>query len=388
VTEKMKILYIKGGRAIEEAGRLFYRIGELPAGGPDKFLLAVLYYSRTKILRLASFGPETKRTKIEGRDVIEYGAYSTDKSVLSRRLKYIRSIISFSLDTLRFKPMQILCGVNGPFAIFVWLVARLTQAKFTFCAHNALALPSLSLLYRMSNRFLCKYSDIIIAHGPYVSNEAMSLGGKKDSVIEFNNGLDYEHEALINALPQKNGVKRDNFLILYVGRLEINKGVIDLFSAFNKLPSDKNINLCFIGEGGSASVLANLIRDHQLSDRVTILGQIPYEDVFLHLNMASVVVTPSQSKFPEGFCKSAMEALYVGTPVIAPNYGPFPFIIKHEVNGLLYEPDDIISLYKSLNRIISDKDLLDRLEKSARESGCALIKPATSFSDAIERVLC
>ena len=52
-----------------------------------------------------------------------------------------------------------------------------------------------------------------------------------------------------------------------------------------------------------------------------------------------MVVTPTQSQFPEGRCMATMEGLVMGVPVIAPNFGPFPFLVKHGENGLLFEPD-------------------------------------------------
>jgi len=123
---------------------LFPRLGELPDGGPDKFLLAVLYYSKSAVFRLSSFGPTTRRSVIDGREVIEYGARPTDGSVLVRRLKFLGSVISFLKDTLQFKPTRVLCGVDGPFALFVWLAARMAGAKFVLFARNALDLPSTS----------------------------------------------------------------------------------------------------------------------------------------------------------------------------------------------------------------------------------------------------
>jgi len=381
-----KIIYIKGGRAIEEAKLLFPRLGELPEGGPDKFLLAVLFYSQDAIFRLASFGPRTQRTKIDGRDVHEYGARSTQKNKVIRRLKFVGSIFAFMTDTLRFKPSLVLCGVDGPFALFVWLAARLAGARFVLFAHNALALPSMSKAYRFSNQFLCKRAGLVVAHGPYVRDEAIRLGAKEHAVIEFNNGLDAPHEALIKALAPRCVLRDTSFSILYIGRMEEDKGVIDLFEAFKSLSSQKDLRLYFIGDGSSNAVLAERVSKDRLSENVKVLGPIPHDEIFAHLGQASVVVTPSQSRFPEGFCKSAMEALYVGVPVIAPDYGPFPYMIEDEVNGLLYEPDSVASLSHALHRLISDESLLSRVKNGARASGVRLMHPQTTFSRAIERV--
>jgi glycosyltransferase involved in cell wall biosynthesis len=78
-----------------------------------------------------------------------------------------------------------------------------------------------------------------------------------------------------------------------------------------------------------------------------------------------------------------MESFYVGTPVIAPNYGPFPYLVEHEINGLLYETDNINALSAAIQRILSDQELLKRLRIGAKESGHKLINPGLSFSSAI-----
>ena len=382
----MKFLYIKGGRAIQEAQLLFDRVGELPDGGPDKFLLAVLFYTKNSILRLVSYGPENIKLKINEREVFEYGARPVSKNKLIKRLNFINAICLFFKDTVIFRPNHVFCGVDGPFALIVWFTARLVGSKFVLFAHNALALPSTSFSYKISNKFLCKNSDVIVAHGPYVKDEAIRLGGDISSVIEFNNGLDPEHLTLINKLPDRKKYKGLNFTIIYVGRMEESKGVIDLYQAFKKLPASVNIRLKFIGDGSSNEVLKNYIQNDDLADRIELLGLIPYTEVFSHINQASVMVTPSQSKFPEGFCKSAMESLYVGVPVVAPDYGPFPYLIKNEVNGLLYEADNVDALCECLQKLILDEKLLANLEYGAEKSGFELMRPSTSFSRAVELV--
>lgn len=379
-----KILYIKGGRAIEEARRLFNRVGELPDGGPDKFLLAVLFYARKNTLRLASFGPKSERIVLDDRVIIEYAARSTSPTWFKRRLDYGVSGLKFFVETLWFRPKKILCGVDGPFALFAWAAACLSGAKFIFLAHNALALSSMSLLYRFSNKFVCRRANAVIAHGPFVRDETINLGALKVNVFEFNNALDHEHVTLVDHLPEKQKNETD-IVILYVGRIEEDKGVIDLFNAFRDL--NLNIRLRFIGSGSANVTLQQLILQYKLEDKVDLLGSVPFEEVFAHMRFAAVTVTPSQSRFPEGFCKSAMESFYVGTPVIAPSYGPFPYMVKHEDNGLLYVPDDINSLTQTLQRFFTESDLRQRLEAGAQRWGKVFMRPEVTFSQALERVL-
>jgi glycosyltransferase involved in cell wall biosynthesis len=186
-------------------------------------------------------------------------------------------------------------------------------------------------------------------------------------------------------LPAKSEDVSDT-IILYMGRVEEDKGVLDLFHAFRQLNPRPDLQLRFVGNGSANNKLRQLVRQHRLQDRVEVLGPVEFESVFAHLKQATVVVTPSQSRFPEGFCKSAMEAFYVGTPVIAPNYGPFPYMVKHEENGLLYPPDDVAALTQALQRYLEEDGLRSRLEQGARRWGGIFMKPATTFANAIDRV--
>ena len=78
---------------------------------------------------------------------------------------------------------------------------------------------------------------------------------------------------------------------------------------------------------------------------------MPHENLADLICESTVVVTPTQSQFPEGRCMATMEGLVMGIPVIAPDFGPFPYLVKHNVNGLLYKPDSVNDLQNKLFKI-------------------------------------
>jgi glycosyltransferase involved in cell wall biosynthesis len=379
---KDKIIYIKGGRAVEEAQRLFPRQGELPDGGPDKFLLAVIHHAGNAHFRLVSLGPETIRTQIDAKEVFEYGARANYPSKLKRRYAFVRESVSFLKDTIAFRPTRVLCGLDGPIGLFAWLAARLTGAQFVFLGHSALAMPSTSRPYKLANRFLCRHADKVIAHGPFVRDEAIRLGARGSDVIEFNNALDKEHIELIQSFPPK-PTHPEKHVIVYVGRIEEDKGVLDLLEACRKLPDKTSFELRYIGEGSALPILQQRIEAAGLGAKVICTGGLPHEAVFRHLHQATVVATPSQSRFPEGFCKSVMEAFYVGTPVIAPDYGPFPYMVQNMEDGLLYSRDDINALSSALRAALNDRGLHEKISDGAKRKGALWISPETTFSSAV-----
>ncbi|MGA7802533.1 MAG: glycosyltransferase, partial [Gammaproteobacteria bacterium] len=105
------------------------------------------------------------------------------------------------------------------------------------------------------------------------------------------------------------------------------------------------------------------------------------------MQKAKVVVTPTKRAFPEGRCMAAMEALAVGVPVVAPNYGPFPYLVTDNENGRLYEPDSVSSLRQALEQTLTDKNVYENLAEGARQTSVRLVRPAVRFSEAFQSAL-
>lgn len=383
----MNVIYIKGGQAVEEAMRLFPRKGILIDGGPDQYLLAVLHHLGEGRLRLVTFGERDAHSGDEKLSAIEYPLRPLTVSRLQRRLAFCTSAFDFFTDLLRFKPQRVLCGLDGPIALVALLGARLCGAEFVFFGHNAI--ESVSRAYRFSNAIMCRFANKVVVHGPFVRDEALKLGTAPDKLIEYNNGISATQLQLIAGFPEKRNQRDEGEIktLLYVGRIEEDKGALDLLDAFLRLPDRHRLQLHYIGNGGAVPALQARITELGLNGHVRLLGSLPHDEVFSHMHHATAVVTPSQSRFPEGRCKTAMEAFYVGTPVVAPNYGPFPYLIEHGINGLLYPADDVEALAEALHLIAHQPELEKQLGQGARHSGQRLMRPETPFHQALDMAL-
>jgi glycosyltransferase involved in cell wall biosynthesis len=78
-----------------------------------------------------------------------------------------------------------------------------------------------------------------------------------------------------------------------------------------------------------------------------------------------------------------MESLALGIPVVAPNFGPFPFLVEHQKNGLLFEPDSVEDLAAKLDELLDDEALYADLRAGAKKSGDALLIPPLTFAQAV-----
>jgi glycosyltransferase involved in cell wall biosynthesis len=122
--------------------------------------------------------------------------------------------------------------------------------------------------------------------------------------------------------------------ILYVGRLEPFKGILDLIEIINKL-NDPNIRLIIIGDG---SLAKNVQRYHFVKH----LGHLAHEELSKYYNIADIFIFPSKN---ESYGLALMEAIQCGTKCIAfkPDGKKYLTIsdelIKHGKNGFLVKDE-------------------------------------------------
>lgn len=155
--------------------------------------------------------------------------------------------------------------------------------------------------------------------------------------------------------PRRTGRPDGPAYFLYVGRLEVIKGLQDVIPLFR---DDGRTELWIAGTGNYE------IRLRALADgahRVRFLGYQRPEDLRRLYRGAVAVVLPSICY--EVFPMVVLEAFREGTPIVARQLGPFPEIIAQSDGGLLFSAaEDLVS---ALTRLATDEDLRDRLGKSA-----------------------
>ena len=98
---------------------------------------------------------------------------------------------------------------------------------------------------------------------------------------------------------------------------------------------------------------------------MSFAGALPRDQVLRRLAGAHAALLPS---LWENLPHAAVEALSVGTPVVATSVGGIPEVVRDGVNGLLVPPDDAAALAAAITRMIEDGALRDRLAAAAQPS--------------------
>jgi len=166
--------------------------------------------------------------------------------------------------------------------------------------------------------------------------------------------------------------------ILYVGRLEYNKGVYDLAEAVVPV-LDEYPNVCvrFVGmdrpapphlvhAGQTASDVIRSIVPPRFHDRLLFISHVPLTEVIRLQQRALLAVMPTRGF--ESFSYTVVESMACGIPVIATRCGGPGEIITHDVDGLLVVPGRASSLTDAMRALLSDPQRRSRLGACARQT--------------------
>lgn len=156
-----------------------------------------------------------------------------------------------------------------------------------------------------------------------------------------------------------------NVFLLYAGRLAERKGVAYLLQAFREaLQIMKEMKLVILGDGPLRNQLMELSRKLDLKDSVKFVGYRPSEEVSRYFASCDFMVAPSISA--ESFGLVMAEAMASGKPIIATDVSGFNEVFV-EGTGFLVPPRDTNSLKERILQLATDRELITRMGRKARE---------------------
>jgi glycosyltransferase involved in cell wall biosynthesis len=183
-------------------------------------------------------------------------------------------------------------------------------------------------------------------------------------------GLDASRiEVLVNPAPMPGDVapaELDDDTLVFVGRLTTQKALPDALRAVAAVDGAK---LVIVGDGPERGALEELSRELGIGDRVAFAGARTRDEVLRTLAGARAAVLSSAW---ENLPHAAVEALSVGTPVVATAVGGVPEVVHDDGNGLLVPPGDVDALAAAIRRVLGDDALHARLAAAAQPSVAAI----------------
>ncbi len=207
--------------------------------------------------------------------------------------------------------------------------------------------------------------DHIIAVSERAKLALLLEGADDHKITVINPGIDISKFTV-------NGKKtKKQITILFVGRLEEEKGIVELLLAFKKLLTDKDLKgyrlrLVYVGTGSQKKNLLALIKKLYI-EKYIVVKSIPYELISNEYRKSDIFVAPSKGTFywQEQWGMALMEAQASGLPIITTRSGS----IEENVGdaAILVQPGDVLSVYQAIKKLILNPQLRLQFSEKARK---------------------
>jgi glycosyltransferase involved in cell wall biosynthesis/uncharacterized protein (DUF433 family) len=339
-------------------------------------------------LHAISYGPRAARM-LDGACTVE------NKPRLQIRVPKVGYALSLSLYAirllwviLRVRPRCILLcpGVVG------WSLAPLlgvTGAKIVPILHNALwpvGYRGTGLRQRLEDlvhRFFwrhCAWKTLAVSDALAAQVRQVAQATRTLPIIGFQPS--FPAGAFENAPPSKPFDARP-FRILYVGRIEEDKGALDVVDIASQLlaisPQDYQFDIC--GDGSAFSLLRERVRAAKLEHCIRLHGRLDRVSLIQQYREAHVALVPTRTTFTEGFAMVVAEAILCLRPVVSCSVVPATETFAGAV--MMAKPDDIASYADALARLSTDAQLYQSLVEEARRLRPRILDDSRSFLAAL-----
>lgn len=149
-------------------------------------------------------------------------------------------------------------------------------------------------------------------------------------------------------------------VVLFTGRLTINKGAIHLVRAAKSIKG----TILIIGDGPEKKTILDEIKKKDIKN-VVMVGYVNSHKAIYHAfyERADVYVAPSTWEEPLGL--TILEAMAAKTPVVSTEKGGIVSIITDKVNGFFVPPRNSTAIAEKVNMLLDHDDLRERVGEAA-----------------------
>jgi len=157
-------------------------------------------------------------------------------------------------------------------------------------------------------------------------------------------------------------IKKGDKVVIHISNFRPVKKIDNVIKIFYRIAKEVRSKLLLVGDGPEKCMCRNLVNELKLGSKVFFLGR--QDNVIPLLNVSDLFLLPSKN---ESFGLAALEALSCEVPVIGTNVGGLKEVVLHGKCGFIFNPDDIDDMSKAAVKVLSDKDLRNKMGAEARK---------------------
>lgn len=217
------------------------------------------------------------------------------------------------------------------------------------------------------NSHIHKYQKLIIGKSIELSDKVIVLGEREKLFLkDFYDIIESKIIVLPNSVvvPDQKEIekkistrKRENVIlkILFLGRIDKDKGLKEILSAFRSLNDNFNFNFLLAGTGPDKEWFVGECKK-MLGEKFVYLGVLNYIEKIKVLSDSDIFILPS---YFEGLPNALLEAMSYGlVPIVTP-VGSIPEVVTDKIDGLIINIYDANDLKDKIELLINDINLLN-----------------------------
>lgn len=183
--------------------------------------------------------------------------------------------------------------------------------------------------------------------------------------------------AAVKELKHKLHIEEDDFVLLSVTRLTIDKGVDDVVKTLSILEHSMRSKVKYVvmGQGRALHYLQDLVRTLNLCENVVFTGAIPHYELIPYYDLCDVFILPPRRGPHESFGRVFVEAAARRKPSVASREGGMLDVIDDGITGFLVSPGDKQMIRDRIISLIDDRNLRNKLGIAARLKAERLYRP-------------
>jgi len=199
---------------------------------------------------------------------------------------------------------------------------------------------------------------------PKYKLKVIGFGSSNGINLDHFNPTNFTKDEIENKKEQL-GIKKEDFVYIFVGRIVNDKGINELVESFKEInKKQKTTKLLLVGPFENDLDPISEKNQKEINQNKNIIEVGYVEDVRPYFLVANVLVFPS---YREGFPNVVMQAGAMGLPSIVSNINGCNEIIKNNINGLIVPTKNKIVLQKYMEKLLLERSLYQELQENARE---------------------
>jgi len=337
--------------------RVLQVINSLRTGGAERLLAESIPFYQTKVKKMDILVLDSTKTefysflKKNSNSTLFYNSYLGVYNILQifRIIPYL-----FKYDIIHVHLFPSLYWV-----VFAKIIS-FSKVKLVYTEHS-------TYNKRRNHRFLSKIDKIVYSKIDAIVSITESVQKNLIDHLRFkssakfrviSNGVNLQRFfPILDTRITKKGQSK-NFTIIQVSSFSPQKDQNTLIQSLNYLP--EWVNVILVGKGKLKNECEELVRNLDLTERVSFLGV--RSDIPELINSADLVVL---SSIWEGFGLAAVEGMACGKPVIASDVPGLSDVVRNY--GILFNPSDSKDLSSKIQKFIYDRDFYEKIRRKCIE---------------------